>query len=129
MNLLPVLREAYELVGRKWKAEKDYVYACDMLKAIRQDLTVQHLTQADDENGQKAAFAVEVYETHARLALQVSGHARRHTRLAAQCPCTTSPLHTRAAALPPRAPAQPSPHCLPSALPVPACDHACDHHV
>ena len=64
---LPVLREAFELVGRKWRAERDYAYACDMLKAIRQDLTVQHLTQADES---RCAFAVSVYETHAILALQ-----------------------------------------------------------
>ena len=64
---LPVLRQAFDLVKRKWEAERDYVYACDMLKSIRQDLTVQHLTQAD---GPRCAFAAHVYETHATIALQ-----------------------------------------------------------
>ena len=73
---LPVLRQAFELVVRKWRAERDYTYACDMLKAIRQDLTVQHLgaagaagVAADDGGHAAAAFAVCVYETHARIAL------------------------------------------------------------
>ena len=61
---LPVLRDALELVQRKWRAERDYVYACDMLKAIRQDLTVQHLTQSD---GPRADFALRVYEAHATM--------------------------------------------------------------
>lgn len=65
------LGQAFELVLRRWEAEKDYAYCCDMLKAIRQDLTVQHLADAADGggSGSRSAFAIEVYESHARLAL------------------------------------------------------------
>ena len=35
--------QALELVLGKWMAERDYAYACEQLKAIRQDLTVQNL--------------------------------------------------------------------------------------
>ena len=63
---LHVLRQSFELVTSRWASERDYVYACDMLKSIRQDLTVQHLAA----DGARIAFAVEVYETHARIALQ-----------------------------------------------------------
>jgi hypothetical protein len=63
---LPVLRQAFALVSDKWAAEGDYAYACEQLKSIRQDLTVQHLTSADSS---RAAFATEVYEAHARIAL------------------------------------------------------------
>ena len=42
---LPVLREAFAMVGQRWKKERDYEYACEQLKCIRQDLTVQHLTE------------------------------------------------------------------------------------
>lgn len=40
---------------------RDYIWYCSQFKALRQDLTVQRLT-----NG----FSVDVYETHARVALE-----------------------------------------------------------
>ena len=63
---LPVLRQAFELVQQRWASERDYSYACDMLKSIRQDLTVQNLGL----EGAHSRFATGVYEAHARIALE-----------------------------------------------------------
>ncbi|KAI9890255.1 MAG: hypothetical protein M1814_004290 [Vezdaea aestivalis] len=56
-----VLRETLELLKRRWKKDKNYTYIQSQLKAIRQDLTVQHI---------KNEFTVTVYEIHARIALE-----------------------------------------------------------
>ncbi|KAK9476252.1 SAC3/GANP/Nin1/mts3/eIF-3 p25 family-domain-containing protein [Lipomyces japonicus] len=60
---LHVLRNTLELLKQKWKLEQNYAYICDQFKSLRQDLTVQHIQNE---------FTVNVYEIHARIALERS---------------------------------------------------------
>ncbi|KAI9471372.1 SAC3/GANP/Nin1/mts3/eIF-3 p25 family-domain-containing protein [Zychaea mexicana] len=60
---LEMLKIAYTHVKRKWKTENNYKHACEQLKSIRQDLTVQ---------GIRGRFATTIYEYHARIALEVA---------------------------------------------------------
>jgi SAC3 family protein LENG8/THP3 len=57
-----VLREAVEAVRKKWeKKTVSYEWANNQLKAIRQDITVQHI---------RNNFVVQVYEMHTRICLE-----------------------------------------------------------
>lgn len=58
---LAVLEKTLELLKSKWKSENNYSYICDQFKSVRQDLTVQHI---------KNEFTINVYEIHARIALE-----------------------------------------------------------
>ncbi|GAA5854626.1 hypothetical protein JCM3766R1_003126 [Sporobolomyces carnicolor] len=58
---LPILQKTLDLLKRKWRDESNYNYICDQFKSMRQDLIVQRITND---------FTVQVYEIHARIALE-----------------------------------------------------------
>ena len=58
---IAILEKSLDYLKKKWKKENNYSYICDQFKSLRQDLTVQHI---------KTEFTVNVYEIHARIALE-----------------------------------------------------------
>jgi hypothetical protein len=58
---LEVLRKTLDHLKKKWRTDANYTYICDQFKSLRQDLTVQHI---------KNDFTTNVYEIHARIALE-----------------------------------------------------------
>jgi hypothetical protein len=59
---LAVLVRTLAHLRKKWKKGKvAYTWICDQFKSLRQDLTVQRI---------RSDFSVEVYERHARIALE-----------------------------------------------------------
>lgn len=74
---LPILKQTLNLLKTKWKDTHNYAYAVDQFKSMRQDLTVSLSPEMlgyaiDDAQVQriKNDFTVEVYEIHARIALE-----------------------------------------------------------
>jgi len=64
----PILQQHLANLKAEWrlgpeKRKHDYLWFCSQLKAVRQDCTVQRVQNA---------FCVDVYETHARIALEES---------------------------------------------------------
>ena len=60
-----ILKKSVEMIKKRWLSDHNYSYSCEQLKSVRQDLTVQCVR--DD-------FTVNVYELHARLALENKDH-------------------------------------------------------
>ncbi|KAJ4473692.1 SAC3/GANP/Nin1/mts3/eIF-3 p25 family-domain-containing protein [Lentinula aciculospora] len=56
-----VLQETLVQLKRRWREKCSYDWICNQFKSLRQDLTVQRI---------KNEFTVQVYEIHARMALE-----------------------------------------------------------
>uniref|UniRef100_A0A5K3ERC2 SAC3_GANP domain-containing protein n=1 Tax=Mesocestoides corti TaxID=53468 RepID=A0A5K3ERC2_MESCO len=74
-----VLEKALVHVKQRWKERGDYLWVCEQLKSIRQDLTVQRV---------QTEMTAEVYEAHAVIALEAGDSQEFH-----QCQSQLSLLH------------------------------------
>jgi hypothetical protein len=61
----------------------EYIWLCDQLKALRQDLVVQHV---------KNEFTIGVYECHARVALE-EGDMNEYNQVRRQPPKSCCPFY------------------------------------
>lgn len=60
----PVLKQTLKMLKSKWEEKKaEFKYIDDQFRSLRQDLTIQRI-QND--------FCVKVYETHARISLEMA---------------------------------------------------------
>ncbi|OAX39796.1 hypothetical protein K503DRAFT_769157 [Rhizopogon vinicolor AM-OR11-026] len=59
----PVLQQTLIELKKRWREKVSYNWICNQFKSLRQDLTVQRI---------KNEFTVQVYEIHARMALESS---------------------------------------------------------
>ncbi|RXW20656.1 hypothetical protein EST38_g5192 [Candolleomyces aberdarensis] len=75
----PVLQQTLLALKKKWKEKCSYNWICNQFKSLRQDLTVQRI---------KNDFTVQVYEIHARMALE-SGDMVEYN----QCQATLKSLY------------------------------------
>ncbi|KIK61600.1 hypothetical protein GYMLUDRAFT_996089 [Collybiopsis luxurians FD-317 M1] len=75
----PVLQETLVQLKRRWREKCSYAWICNQFKSLRQDLTVQRI---------KNEFTVQVYEIHARMALE-SGDMVEYN----QCQATLKTLY------------------------------------
>lgn len=60
---LKVLERTLAELKKRWRQNNDYPWICNQFKSIRQDLTVQRI---------RTEFTVQVYEIHARMALEAA---------------------------------------------------------
>ncbi len=75
---LHILQQTLQFLKAKWKQNHNYGYAVDQFKSMRQDLTVSRYevqwletySPLPQVQRIKNEFTVEVYEIHARIALE-----------------------------------------------------------
>ncbi|KII85821.1 hypothetical protein PLICRDRAFT_44236 [Plicaturopsis crispa FD-325 SS-3] len=74
-----ILQQTLEELKKRWRQKTSYNWVCSQFKSLRQDLTVQRI---------KNDFTVQVYEIHARMALE-SGDMVEYN----QCQATLKTLY------------------------------------